>query len=275
MNGKTTQRPGGPVELGLRDGMPLIQAVGLKREYLLGKTRVQALRGVDLTIHAGEFVALMGASGSGKSTLLHLLGCLDEPSAGQYLLEGRDTSKLPARERAMLRSTRLGFVFQNFFLLPDLNALDNVMLPLLYQRGLKADGKVMRQRAMEALAQVGLAQRAGHRPMELSGGERQRVAIARALITRPAMLLADEPTGNLDSATGLELMNMLTGLWSRGLTVLLVTHDPTVAAFAQRIIYMKDGLIVREETRQSDTILMGEQRLQPETPSKGGGHDGN
>ena len=149
------------------------------------------------------------------------------------------------------------------------------MLPLLYQRGLKADGKVMRQRAMEALAQVGLAQRAGHRPMELSGGERQRVAIARALITRPAMLLADEPTGNLDSATGLELMNMLTGLWARGLTVLLVTHDPTVAAFAQRIIYMKDGLIVREETRQSDTILMGEQRLQPETPSKGGGHDGN
>lgn len=275
MNGNTFQRPGGPVESGVREGMPLIQTVGLKREYLLGKTRVQALRGVDLTIRAGEFVALMGPSGSGKSTLLHLLGCLDEPTAGQYLLEGRETSKMSARERAALRSTRLGFIFQNFFLLPDLNALDNVMLPLLYQRGLKSDGKLLRQRAMEALAQVGLSQRAGHRPMELSGGERQRVAIARALITRPALLLADEPTGNLDSATGLELMRVLTGLWARGLTVLLVTHDPNVAAFAQRIVYMKDGLIVREEIRQSDTILMDEKRFQPETPSKGGAHDGD
>ncbi len=251
----------------------MIQTTGLKREYLLGKTRVQALRGVDLTIQAGEFVALMGASGSGKSTLMHLLGCLDEPSAGQYLLEGRDTSKLPARERAELRSTRLGFVFQNFFLLPDLKAIDNVALPLLYQRGLKADSKVLRQRAMEALAQVGLAQRAGHRPMELSGGERQRVAIARALITQPALLLADEPTGNLDSATGLELMRVLTELWACGLTVLLVTHDPNVAAFAPRVIHMKDGLIVREETRQPDTIRFDERMAQPVTPSQGGVHD--
>ena len=252
----------------------MIQAVGLKREYLLGKTRVQALRGVDLTIQAGEFVALMGASGSGKSTLMHLLGCLDEPSAGQYLLEGRDTSKLPARERAALRSTRLGFVFQNFFLLPDLNAIDNVALPLLYQRGLKTDSKVLRQRAMAALTQVGLAQRAGHRPMELSGGERQRVAIARALITQPALLLADEPTGNLDSATGLELMRVLTGLWARGLTVLLVTHDPNVAAFAPRVIYMKDGLILREEVRKPDTIRVDEKLTQPVAAPEGGVHDG-
>ncbi len=273
MNGRPSRPPVQPAGFVPEAGAPLIQAVGLKREYLLGRTRVQALQGVDLTIHAGEFVALMGASGSGKSTLMHLLGCLDEPSAGQYLLEGRDTSKLPPRERAELRSTRLGFVFQNFFLLPDLNAIDNVALPLLYQRGFKSDSIVLRQRAIEALAQVGLAQRAGHRPMELSGGERQRVAIARALITRPALLLADEPTGNLDSATGLELMSMLTELWVSGLTVLLVTHDQNVASFAPRVVYMKDGRIVHEETRQSTRILSNGNVVRAETPPKGCAHD--
>lgn len=225
---------------------PIIQTVGLAREYRLGKTRVQALRGVDLTVQAGEFVAIMGASGCGKSTLLHLLGLLDEPSEGQYYLEGRETAGFTARERAAVRNNRLGFVFQSFYLLPDLKALENVALPLLYRRGV-AESKTVQERAAEALAQVGLESRAGHRPMELSGGERQRVAIARALVTRPAVLLADEPTGNLDSATGLEIMRLLTGLWAGGLTILLVTHDAGVAGFASRVIHMKDGLIVRED----------------------------
>jgi putative ABC transport system ATP-binding protein len=258
--------------------VPIMQAVGLAREYWLGKTRVQALRGVDLTIQTGEFVALMGASGSGKSTLMHLLGCLDEPSAGQYLLEGRDTLRFTARERAVVRSTRLGFVFQNFFLLPDLKALDNVALPLLYQRGAQVDGKTLQRRAMDALTQVGLDHRAAHRPMELSGGERQRVAIARALVTQPAALLADEPTGNLDSATGLEVMRVLVGLWSSGMTVLLVTHDPNVAAYAPRVIYMKDGQIVREERRAPETMRIDERYVPvpaaaPGREAEGGDHD--
>jgi putative ABC transport system ATP-binding protein len=252
---------------------PVMQTVGLAREYQLGKTRVQALRGVDLTIQVGEFAALMGASGSGKSTLMHLLGCLDEPTAGQYLRDGCDTSNLSARERAVVRSTRLGFIFQNFFLLPDLKALDNVALPLMYQRGLKDDGKAVQRRAMEALAQVGLERRAAHRPMELSGGERQRVAIARALVTRPAVLLADEPTGNLDSATGLEVMRVLVELWRRGLTILLVTHDPNVAGFAPRVISMKDGVIVREERRVPAVIPTGEISALPDLAAEGDWHD--
>src|SRR5258706_10302255 len=223
---------------------PLIAAEGLARDYHLGSTTVQALRGVDVRIAAGEFVALRGPSGCGKSTLLYLLGCLDTPTRGAYRLEGRDVSRLGAAERARLRNRRLGFVFQSFYLLPGFSALENVALPLIYQRV----GRAPAGRAADALARVGLAERATHKPNELSGGERQRVAIARALVNQPAILLADEPTGNLDSVTGAEVMALLRELWQGGLTILLVTHDAQVAAYAQRTLHLSDGRIVREET---------------------------
>ena len=223
----------------------MIASEALTKTYRLGGTEVQALRGVDLTVQAGEFVALMGPSGCGKTTLLHLLGCLDTPTSGRYALEGRDASRLSKADRARLRNTRLGFVFQNFFLLPNQNALDNVALPLLYQHG----RQVSAGSALAALEQVGLAERARHRPRELSGGECQRVAIARALVNQPVLLLADEPTGNLDSATGDEIMALLLSLWRGGLTILLVTHDAQVAARSQRIVHMKDGRILGEEAQ--------------------------
>jgi putative ABC transport system ATP-binding protein len=222
---------------------PLIAARNLVREYSMGSTRVQALRGVDLSIQQGEFVALMGSSGCGKSTLLHILGCLDSPTSGHYELEGRDVSQLSRREQNLIRNTRLGFIFQNFFLISSLNAYDNVALPLLYRR--KVDN--LDQRVRTALAQVGLSDRSHHRPMELSGGERQRVAIARALVIQPVLLLADEPTGSLDSATGAEVMTILKDLWKQGLTILIVTHDPVVSAHARRVINMRDGQIMHEE----------------------------
>jgi putative ABC transport system ATP-binding protein len=232
----------GPAETSIRPG-PIIDARALGREYHMGASIIQALREVDLAIGAGEFVALMGPSGCGKSTLLHLLGCLDVPSAGSYFLEGQEVSKLSARDRAILRGRRIGFVFQNFFLLPNLSSLENVALPLLYQR----DARQARQRATQVLEMMGLADRSRHRPMELSGGERQRVAIARALVNQPAILLADEPTGNLDSTTGAEMMAMLVDQWHNGVSILLVTHDSQVAAHAQRIIHMRDGRILAEE----------------------------
>lgn len=222
------------------NGSIVIETEDLTRTYRLGTTEVRALRGVSVQVAAGEFVALMGPSGSGKSTMMHLLGCLDTPTSGHYVLEGRDVGQLSARERATVRNRRIGFVFQTFNLLPRLNALDNVLLPLLY-RGNVSDA---RRRAVDALKRVGLAQRAQHRPTELSGGERQRVAIARALITDPVLILADEPTGNLDSQTGMEIMQLLTALSADGRTIIMVTHDANVAAYARRVIHMRDGQIV-------------------------------
>ncbi|HTP10424.1 MAG TPA: ABC transporter ATP-binding protein [Anaerolineae bacterium] len=218
----------------------LIETDELTRTYRLGATEVHALRGVSLQVPAGEFVALMGPSGSGKSTMMHLLGCLDTPTGGHYLLEGRDVSRLTVNERAHVRNRRIGFVFQTFNLLPRLNALDNVLLPLLY-RGRVTNAKRL---AYESLQRVGLEQRAHHRPMELSGGERQRVAIARALITDPALILADEPTGNLDSQTGSEIIQLLKELSTAGRTIIMVTHDAHVAASAQRVVQLRDGQIV-------------------------------
>jgi putative ABC transport system ATP-binding protein len=206
----------------------------------MGDVDVQALRAVSLHIQAGEFVALMGTSGSGKSTLMHLLGCLDTPTAGRYLLEGSDVSKLSQDERAQVRNARIGFIFQTFNLLPRLTALDNVALPLLYRR----HGGDVKKRGQEALERVGLMQRAHHRPNELSGGQRQRVAIARALVTDPALVLADEPTGALDSKTGAEILRLLVELCEGGRTILMVTHDAQVASHAGRILHMQDGEIV-------------------------------
>lgn len=220
--------------------MKVIQAENLTRTYAMGDSSVHALRGVNLDVESGEFVALMGASGSGKSTMMHILGCLDTPTSGRYLLEGRDVSTLSKDERARVRNTRIGFVFQTFNLLPRFNALDNVTLPLLYG----PDDAQAKKRATEALERVGLMPRAGHRPNELSGGERQRTAIARALVTDPALLLADEPTGNLDSKTGAEIMRLLVELCAEGHTILMVTHDPKVAAYAGRTLHMEDGEIV-------------------------------
>ncbi len=222
---------------------PVIQTQALERVYQMGSSTVRALRGVDLAIYPGEFVALMGPSGCGKSTLLHLLGCLDVATSGSYYLEGQEVGALTARQRAIVRGQRIGFIFQNFFLIPNLDSLENVALPLLYQK----DARLARQRAAEMLEKLGLADRARHRPNELSGGERQRVAVARALVNQPAILLADEPTGNLDSETGGEMMSVLVDLWKAGVSILLVTHDAQVAAFAQRVVHMRDGKILREE----------------------------
>jgi putative ABC transport system ATP-binding protein len=222
----------------------------------MGASEVRALQGVDMRIAPGEFVALMGPSGSGKSTLMHLLGCLDTPTAGRLWLEGRDVSTLSADERARVRSTRIGFVFQTFDLLPRLNALQNVALPLLYQGRVPA----ARQRAAEALRRVGLDHRTGHRPGELSGGECQRVAIARALVTAPAIVLADEPTGNLDTVTGATIMRLLSDLNAEGRTILTVTHSPQVAAHARRILHMRDGRIVPDPV-DNHAVVMGQQGL--------------
>jgi putative ABC transport system ATP-binding protein len=225
----------------------VIQTIGLTREYQMGNSAVHALRGVDLTVRAGEFLALMGASGSGKSTLLNMIGLLDRPTSGQYLLEDLEVFSLSRDELATIRGKRIGFIFQNFNLLPRYSTWENVALPLVYRKGeYRSDQQY--KKAMQMLARVGLDSRAGHQPMELSGGERQRVAIARALVTEPAVLLADEPTGNLDSATGQEIMSLLSELHAEGKTIIMVTHDMNIARYASRICTMRDGMLMEAET---------------------------
>lgn len=219
---------------------PLIETHSLSRVYSMGTVEVHALRDASLQVVQGEFVALMGSSGSGKSTLLHLLGCLDEPTTGSYILEGRSVGGLSRDQRAQVRNERIGFVFQTFNLLARVSALENVTLPLLY-RGRQVK---VRERAIDSLERVRLEQRAGHKPMELSGGEQQRVAIARAIVTNPAIILADEPTGNLDSRTGEEIMELLTALNQEGSTILMVTHDAKIAAYAHRTLQMEDGQVL-------------------------------
>jgi putative ABC transport system ATP-binding protein len=218
---------------------PVIETRSLSRVYSMGSIEVHALRDASLQVNQSEFVALMGSSGSGKSTLLHLLGCLDEPTSGSYILEGRTVERLTRNQRARVRNERIGFVFQIFNLLARVSALENVTLPLLY-RGRQ---KHVKERAAAALERVGLGQRTQHKPVELSGGEQQRVAIARAIVTNPAIILADEPTGNLDSRTGKEIMQLLTQLNQEGSTILMVTHDPEIAVFAHRVLQMEDGKI--------------------------------
>jgi putative ABC transport system ATP-binding protein len=227
----------------------IIEAQDLARTYQMGTIQIRALRGVDVRIAPGEFVALMGPSGCGKSTLMHLLGCLDTPTAGRYWLEGREVGTLSGHERARLRRTRIGFVFQTFNLLPRLTALENVALPLLYQRHVPD----VRERAASALAHLGLGHRANHHPTEMSGGECQRVAIARAVVTQPGIILADEPTGNLDSRTGAEIMGLLHRLNAEGRTLLVVTHSAEVAAHAGRVLHMCDGQIVGHATTTGET----------------------
>ncbi len=225
-------------------GAPVIEAWELARAYPFGQDAVVALRGVTLTVWPNESVAIMGASGSGKSTLLHLLGLLDRPTSGTYRLAGVDTATLSDDRLAELRNRAIGFVFQSFNLVAGESAVENVAAPLVYQ-GLRRPERL--RRAGEALERVGLGARMRHDPAQLSGGERQRVAIARALVTRPALLLADEPTGNLDSASGGELLALIDELHGAGLTVVVVTHDPAVAARAQRVVRVADGRVVGEE----------------------------
>jgi putative ABC transport system ATP-binding protein len=224
----------------------LIELDAVTRVYATGDVEVRALDGVSLTIASGEFVAVMGPSGSGKSTLMNILGCLDRPTGGRYVLAGREVSHLRKAELADVRSHTLGFVFQSFNLLPRTSAAENVELPLMYQ-GVRS--RERRERANEALARVGLASRAGHHPSQLSGGQQQRVAIARALVTRPRVILADEPTGNLDSRTSLEVMALFQDLGAQGITILLVTHEPDIAEFASRIVVVKDGRVRSDERR--------------------------
>ena len=223
---------------------PVIQIAGVKKVYVMGANKVHALRGVDLTVAPGEMIAVMGSSGSGKSTLMNILGCLDVPTEGSYVLDGVKVNGMSRNALADLRNQKLGFVFQGFNLLARTTAIDNVELPLLYDRtGRKLD---TRKLATEALSRVGLGDRLEHQPSELSGGQQQRVAIARALVTKPTLLLADEPTGNLDSHTTIDVMALFQELNDQGITIVLVTHEPDVAQYAKRIVEVRDGRILRD-----------------------------
>jgi len=235
-----------PIVNGVNTGadVPVIKAEEVHKYYDLGETKVHALRGVDLTIEPGEFVAIMGSSGSGKSTFMNMLGCLDKPSSGRYLLEGTDVAQLNKKQLAEIRNRKLGFVFQGFNLLSRTTALENVELPTLYAH---MDKAARLARAKEVLEMVGLGGRLDHFPSQLSGGQQQRVAIARALVNRPSILLADEPTGNLDSRTSVEIMQIFQELNDSGLTIVLVTHETDIAQYAKRIVVFRDGKILRDQ----------------------------
>ena len=223
----------------------VIRTEAINKTYVSGTNEVHAVRGIDLTVHKGEFVAIMGTSGSGKSTLMNLLGCLDAPTSGTYSIDGVRVDGMGKNELAAIRNQKIGFVFQGFNLLPRTTAVENVELPLLYDRsGQKRDTHAL---AVEALQHVGLGDRLEHEPNELSGGQQQRVAIARALVTHPALVLADEPTGNLDTRTSMEVMKLFQELNEQGITIVLVTHEPDIAAYAKRIVEMRDGRVRRDQ----------------------------
>ncbi|GAW28334.1 ABC transporter ATP-binding protein [Carboxydocella sp. ULO1] len=225
----------------------MIRLEELSKHYQMGKVVVKALNNVSLTIAAGEMVGIVGPSGSGKSTLMNILGCLDVPTSGKYFLDGKEVSELDEDELAEIRNRKIGFVFQNFNLLPSLTALENVELPLIY-RGI--GGAERRKRALEALEKVGLSDRIDHKPVELSGGQQQRVAIARALAGDPPVILADEPTGNLDSRSGREVMEILAQLHQQGKTIIIITHDQNIAARLPRVVRIQDGMLLAEEGRR-------------------------
>ena len=223
----------------------MIKFIGLSKEYKLGSNSLLALKNISFKINTGEFVSIMGSSGSGKSTMMNIIGCLDLPTAGQYILNSKDVSKLNNNELANIRNKDIGFVFQNFNLLPRLNALENVILPLLYS------GQAPKERinlAKQSLASVGLEERIMHRPNQLSGGQQQRVSIARAIVSSTKIILADEPTGAIDSNTSLEIMEILKSLNKEGITIIIVTHETDISKFAKRILYMKDGEIIKDES---------------------------
>jgi putative ABC transport system ATP-binding protein len=229
------------------DNSTIIEIIELTKVYGMGEVQVRALNVVNLTIRQGEFVAIMGPSGSGKSTLMNILGCLDRPTSGKYFLAGEDISDLDKTQLAIIRNQRIGFIFQSYNLLPQTTALENVVLPLLYNRNGKDSDAQQVEKALTALEAVGLAERVDHKPQELSGGQMQRVAIARALVNDPVLILADEPTGNLDTRSGEEIMTLMSDLHAQGSTIVMVTHDDDIATYAERLIRLRDGKIEVDE----------------------------